>query len=269
MLQVRLTSALLLIPVVVFFVYYGGFLFALFLGIVAALALNEFFLMMARQGDHPLRLLAGGATALLILHGLLGIDTLDQAAIGLLVVGGLLWELAFYREGASMRSWALTIGGVLYISWPLSLGVAMRQIPGDGFAWVVLTAAAIWICDTGAYFTGRLLGGTLSRGRRFSPRWSPNKSWEGFFGGLGVRIVGTTLLGHWLLALVWWQGVLLGLLLGLAAIYGDLAESMVKRRVGVKDSGTLIPGHGGLLDRVDSILFGAVVVYFFTQWVVY
>lgn len=269
MLSIRVASALLLLPVVLFFVYYGGILFALFIGIIAALALNEFFTMMVHEGETPLRALGGASTALLILNGLLQEPTLIVAAVGLLVFGGLLWELLFYHEGASMQGWAMTMAGVFYIGWPLSLAVALRELPADGLTWVVLTAAAIWLCDTGAYFSGRLLGGKLSGGRRFSPRWSPNKTWEGFFGGLLMALAATTALSHWFLALPLWQGSALGLVLGLAGVYGDLSESMLKRRVGVKDSGNLIPGHGGILDRIDSILVGAVVAYLFALWVVY
>jgi phosphatidate cytidylyltransferase len=130
-------------------------------------------------------------------------------------------------------------------------------------------AVSIWACDTGAYVTGRFLGGRFSGERKFSPRWSPNKTWEGVVGGIVASIIVGTLLSARFLGLPVWQGVLLGLLLGPTAIAGDLAESMVKRRVGVKDSGDLIPGHGGMLDRIDSILFGAVVTYFFAVWVVY
>ncbi len=115
---------------------------------------------------------------------------------------------------------------------------------------------------------GRFLGRRFSGQRQFSARWSPNKTWEGFFSGLLLCLLATTLLAVWLLGLSPWEGALLGLALGPAAVFGDLAESMVKRRVGVKDSSDLIPGHGGMLDRIDSLLFGAVVVYFFARWLV-
>lgn len=268
MLTRRIISALLLIPVVGFFVYYGGILFALGIGIVAALALNEFFRMLARQGDRPLWLFGGGATALLLLSGLGLGDTLEAAAIALLVFGGLLWELGGPQENDYMRGWALTIAGVLYIGWPLGLAVALRELD-QGLWWVIITAVGIWSCDTGAYFGGRFLGGKLSGGRQFSARWSPNKTWEGFFGGVLLCLLVVSSLSIWLLALAPWQGLLFGILLGPAAVFGDLSESMLKRRVGVKDSGALIPGHGGMLDRIDSVLFGAIIAYFFANWFVY
>ena len=266
-------SAAVLIPIVVFFAYQGGFLFAIGIGLVAALALNEFFKMLSRQGDRPLRVLGGGATALLIINGLnIGdTETVAQAAIALLVFGGLLWELASYQEDRNLRGWALTIAGVFYIGWPLGLVVALRGLGDErtGFWWLVTMALGIWACDTGAYVIGRFLGGRFSGDRKFSPRWSPNKTWEGFFGGVLTCLLVTTALATSQLGLPIWKAALLGLILGPTAVFGDLAESMVKRNVGVKDSGDLIPGHGGMLDRVDSILFGAVIVYFFARWLVY
>lgn len=270
MLRTRLLSAFLLLPIIGFFVYSGGFLFAIMMGIIAALALREFFGMLSRQGDRPQWLLGGAATALLILDGLGLGATLFPAAVALLVFGGLLWELASYHEGVYMRGWALTIAGVLYIGWPLGLAVALREFQNpDGLLWCIVTALGIWGCDTGAYFGGRFFGGKLSGNRKFSARWSPNKTWEGFFGGTLVSLLLVSGLSLWLLKLDLWQAILFGLLLGPAAVFGDLAESMVKRRVGVKDSGDLIPGHGGMLDRVDSILFGVIVAYFFARWIVY
>lgn len=276
MLSVRILSVIALLPVVVFFAWYGGFLFAILIGIVAALALNEFSRMMERQGDHPLRALGGGATALLILNGLGMGETLLPAAIALVLFGGLVQQLASEVQDVSLRGWALTVAGVFYIGWPLSLAVAIRGLPGEGFGalslglwWVVIVATATWGCDSGAYFAGRFLGGKLSGGQKFSPRWSPNKSWEGVVGGILTSVLAVTLLGRWLVGLPLWQGILLGALIGIACVTGDLAESMVKRRVGVKDSGDLIPGHGGMLDRIDSTLFTTVVAYFFIVWVVY
>nr|MBA3534403.1 CDP-archaeol synthase [Ardenticatenales bacterium] len=95
------------------------------------------------------------------------------------------------------------------------------------------------------------------------------KTWEGFFGGVLVGLLVTIYTSTQWIGLELWQGILFGILLGPSAVFGDLAESMLKRRVGVKDSGDLIPGHGGMLDRIDSILFGAIVAYFFANWFVY
>ncbi len=275
MLRTRILSTILLVPAVALFVYLGNPLFALLMGIVAALALNEFSKLLIKQGDRPLRIIGGGATALLILYGLGLGQMLLLAAIALVVFGGLLSDLYNEKEDAYLRGWASTIAGVLYIGFPLSLAVTIRDFQNpDGLLWCILTALGVWGCDTGAYFAGRFFGGKLFGARRFSPRWSPNKTWEGFIGGcllslLAIYIFGVYIMPIYGTGLFWWQALILGVLMGPVTAWGDLAESMVKRRVGVKDSGDLIPGHGGMLDRIDSMLFGIVLVYFFARWVVY
>lgn len=270
MLHQRIKSALVLLPIIILLMYRGGFLFALMIGLVAALALNEFFRMLSQDDEQPLILIGGAATSLFILNGLGLGDFLLPAGLAVVTIGGLLWELVAHKENDYMRGWALTIAGVLYIGWPLSLVPAIRgfQEP-DGLYWLIVAAIGTWGCDSGAYVFGRLYGGKFSGSRRFSARWSPNKTWEGFFGGLLTCLLLTAFFSSWLLDFVLWQAILFGLLLGPAAVFGDLAESMLKRRVGVKDSGTLIPGHGGMLDRIDSTLFAAVVVYFFAKWIIY
>jgi phosphatidate cytidylyltransferase len=270
MLRTRVISTLILLPAVVLFVYLGNPLFALLMGVIAALALNEFSNLLIEQGDRPLRVIGGGATALLILYGLGVGETLLPAALALVVFGGLLSDLAYEKDDAYLRGWALTIAGVLYIGFPLGLAVAIRDFQNpDGLVWCILTAVGVWSSDTGAYFAGRFLGGKLFGDRKFSPRWSPNKTWEGFLGGCLLSLIAVYLIGIYVLGLAWWQALLLGAGMGPISAWGDLAESMVKRRVGVKDSGDLIPGHGGMLDRIDSMLFGIVWVFFFAQWMVY
>jgi phosphatidate cytidylyltransferase len=102
----------------------------------------------------------------------------------------------------------------------------------------------------------------------FFTRISPHKTWEGAIGGFVAGTVATMVAGH-LLGLVLWQGLALGAVLVLGVTLGDLAESLVKRQVGVKDSGALIPGHGGMLDRIDSLIFAGVIVYYFVTWIVH
>jgi phosphatidate cytidylyltransferase len=249
----------------------GNPVFALLIAIVAAFALHEFSQLLIKQGDRPLRIIGGGATALLILSPLdPRLRLLWPAAIALVTFGGLLSDLANERDDPYLRGWASTIAGVLYIGFPLSLAVAIRDFQNpDGLLWCILTALGVWASDTGAYFAGRFFGGKLFGERRFSVRWSPKKTWEGFLGGCLLSLLWVLLFGVYVMGLPWWQMLVLGTLMGPAAAWGGLAESMVKRRVGVKDSGDLIPGHGGMLDRLDSMLFGIVLVYFFAQWIVY
>jgi phosphatidate cytidylyltransferase len=151
--------------------------------------------------------------------------------------------------------------GLLYL--PLLLGhlVLLRMLP-DGKEWVFLTLLAVMSCDTFAYFVGVRFGR-----RKLYPAVSPNKSREGGIGGLlgavaAVLLAKLTFLGQ----IGYPEGILLGLLLGCAGQTGDLFESLLKRACGVKDSGNIIPGHGGLLDRLDSLLFAFPVTYYAARY---
>jgi phosphatidate cytidylyltransferase len=131
---------------------------------------------------------------------------------------------------------------------------------------VLTVLPAIWLADSGAYFIGTKWGKN-----KMAPRLSPKKSWQGYFGGILVAVIGTPLLvmayslgpaSEVTLA----RAAIIGLFMGVFPTLGDLAESMFKRQVGVKDSGTLLPGHGGIFDRIDSWLWGAVIGYYLIIW---
>jgi phosphatidate cytidylyltransferase len=162
-------------------------------------------------------------------------------------------------------SWAWTIAGILYVGWLLSYWVALRGLD-DGRNWVFFALFITFASDTSAFFVGRALGK-----HHLAPRISPGKTWEGavagVFGAILVSLlfVLPTPLG---LPLSWWQAILLGLVVSVFGQLGDLVESLFKRNMGVKEASKLIPGHGGALDRIDSIVFAGVVVYYYVIWVV-
>ena len=174
---------------------------------------------------------------------------------------------AFAREDPrdGVVAWVATVFGAVYvglIAFVLHLAAAAPAVPGDAQlhvlsaaqGWILLLVLGVWSFDTGAYLVGRQIGR-----HKFLTHISPSKSVEGVVGGL----VATTLVTCLMLAglgQVWLGGLVLGPLIGFAAQAGDLAESMLKRAAGAKDSGTLIPGHGGILDRIDSFLFAGPVV---------
>ncbi len=170
----------------------------------------------------------------------------------------ILLMLGSRREGIFI-TWAWTIVGIIYAGWLLSLLVALRLDAGRG--WVFLALFATFGSDTAAFFVGRALGK-----HRLAPRISPAKTWEGAVAGVfGAVIVSLlfTLPTPVSLPLSYGQAVLLGLLVSVFGQFGDLAESLLKRNMGVKESGGLLPGHGGVLDRMDSIVFAGAVVYFY------
>jgi phosphatidate cytidylyltransferase len=155
------------------------------------------------------------------------------------------------------------MAGILYVGWLLSYLVALRGLD-NGRNWVFFALFTTFASDTAAFFVGRALGK-----RRLAPQISPGKTWEGAIGGVfGAIIVSlffilpTPLTLH----LNWGQAILLGLLVSIFGQLGDLVESLFKRNMGAKDSGRLLPGHGGMLDRMDSIIFAGIVVYYYVIW---
>ncbi len=170
------------------------------------------------------------------------------------------------REKA-FGDWAWTIVGALYVGWMLSYWLNLRGLE-DGRNWVYLAMLTTFANDTGAFFIGR------SRGKhKLAPTISEAKTWEGAIGGLICAILGSLVIAMVLnlispFTFLYWQIILLGFLVGLFAQLGDLVESLLKRNTGLKESGNLLPGHGGILDRFDSLIFVGVVVYYYVIWVV-
>jgi len=170
------------------------------------------------------------------------------------------------REGA-FRNWAWTIAGALYVGWMLSYWLNLRGLE-DGRNWVYLAMLTTFANDTGAFFIGRAKGK-----HRLAPAISESKTREGAIGGLVCAVLGAMLIATVLnvispFAFKYWQIILLGFLVGVFAQLGDLVESLLKRNMGVKESGNLLPGHGGILDRFDSLIFVGAMVYYYVIWVV-
>jgi len=204
-----------------------------------------------------LPLLAGFALA----PGLPG----GQAAVGpLMALAGALFLLlaghllTYGRSPQALAEMGATALALLYVPFLVGHLVWLRLLP-QGEWWLLWLLLVIFAGDTGAFYTGRTFGR-----RKLAPRVSPGKTWEGTLGGLAASVAAGWLLGSRLLPQVPWAYLLpLSLLLGLVGVLGDLFESMLKRLAQVKDAGSLLPGHGGILDRLDSLAFaGPVVLYF-------
>jgi phosphatidate cytidylyltransferase len=257
----RTISAVVLLPLVLSAIYKGGDLFLVLVGLVLGLAVFEFVQLMAHGDFRPALLFSWGfmCTGLLIARDPSG-AWLRPAIAGLLG-GALVWQLFQAQSVAPTADWALTAVGGLYIGWMGGHLVALREV-SDGIRWLLLSLVITWSADTGAYLVGSTWGQ-----RKLAPRLSPGKTIEGTLGGWGTGIVVGGLLAG-LLDLGILHGLVMGVLIGIASPLGDLGISMMKRQVGVKDSGRLIPGHGGMLDRIDSILFTVVIGFYYVQWVV-
>jgi phosphatidate cytidylyltransferase len=260
-LRKRLGSAALLIALVIAIIFCGGWI--AFAGALVFLFLGawEMSAMLARRGWRPQMLISIALGADFLLAAMFPQQRL------LIISGGISGSVilsftTFLMAGESfenaLRDWALTLAIPLYLGWPLALFVALRGpafgLGSTGFWWTLSVFAMVWGNDTGAYLTGHFFGKT-----KLAPRISPAKTWEGFAGGLAIAIIGAFIFSI-ALHLPWYASLTMGVFTAIAATLGDLAESMLKRGAGVKDSGQLIPGHGGALDRLDSLLFAVMVV---------
>lgn len=149
-----------------------------------------------------------------------------------------------------------------YVALLLAIAVLRRDQGSDGPGYVLVTLMFAWLADSGGYFAGRFLGK-----RKLYPRVSPNKTWEGFFGAIAGALVAACLAHFiYLRSLPLVDGLVLGAVCGVMGQLGDLAESLLKRSTAVKDSGQLLPGHGGMLDRVDALLVVGPLVWMYTVW---
>lgn len=243
-------------------VWLGGPVFAAFALVVALGALHEFF---ALTGAPRHLQWAGYATALLAVVLAWAASPAERALLLALAAGLIMSAVAALtmedREGITGRV-AIILMGAMYVALPAGVLVLSRDLP-DGAGVIVNLLVGVWVFDTASYLSGRAWGR-----RKIAPRTSPNKTWEGFIGGLVGGTAAVWFAGLYMDWINWWQSIVIGLAICLAAYAGDLFESMIKRDVGVKDSGTILAGHGGVLDRFDSMLFASLAGYFLTTWMV-
>jgi phosphatidate cytidylyltransferase len=259
MLRTRVITTLVALPVVIGVVYVGRLWFLLAVGAGALAAGWEFGRMMKKGGYHTTPFFTLGLIALLLYDGYRPGLRLLSLILTLTLLLSLTWQLFRYSL-APTTDWALTIAGGLYIGWGLAHLVALRQF-ADGLAWVWLALLPTWGADTFAYFVGRTWGR-----HKLWPRHSPKKTWEGLLGSIGGGMFGAAIVAHFS-NLTWTSALVIGAIVPIVGLFGDLSISMMKRQVRVKDSSNLIPGHGGFLDRIDSLLFVSMVVYYYALWV--
>ncbi|MBI5189970.1 MAG: phosphatidate cytidylyltransferase [Nitrospirae bacterium] len=269
----RIASAAVLIPLVYLLVWHGSpFQFYIAVLCMASVGIYEFYRMFNNSGYHP-QTMAGMLAGLLVVTGFYigAVNEGDVAYVfspGVMVAGAFVFALIcrLFSErdtNGAMVDVALTFTGVIYVAWLSAYLVLLKTWDMGGVAGrelVFLLLLVTWATDTGAYFAGSKFGR-----HKLYPKISPKKSVEGAAGGL-LGAVGTAVLcRYWFFtSLTMHDAVAIGLILGIVGQVGDLAESMIKRSARVKDSGALIPGHGGMLDRVDSLLLNAPALYYYT-----
>jgi len=273
MMRKRVFSALVGLPILGFLVWYGGLTFLIFCTGVIIVSLFEFYDMLHSKGIRTLRITGVIFAIVLCLCAYWGKTEYMNASLTFILILFLSLQLLAREPRASVANLSNTLLGLLYIGWLFSYLIVLRKLPMGKeclFALLLIT----WIGDSGAYIVGTKWGR-----HKLIPRISPKKSIEGAGGGLVSSLL-AALLTRWLfitpLASRWFNPldlsithyVVLGLLLGTVGQVGDLAESLLKRDAKVKDSSRIIPGHGGFLDVIDSLLFTAPVMYYYTIYVI-
>ena len=269
MLVKRLLVTIVLLPLGMAAILAGGWYFTALVAVFMGLAAWEYVTLFRTGGLKPsIVLVVGGTLLILIGRKINGFESAPWL-ISLLVLLSMTYHLVAYERGRDQAGtdFAVTLGGMFYIGWIGAYFISLRNLP-EGRWWILVVLPAVWFADSGAYFIGKRFGRHL-----LSPRLSPKKTWEGYLGGILVGVVLTALF-----AAVWrWgagpnsaitplRGALVGLVMGILPTLGDLGESIIKRQMGVKDSGNILPGHGGAFDRVDSWLWAVVIGYYMIYW---
>lgn len=255
----RLITALLLLALIVPAVLFGGVIYFLLVGFFTVTATWEYVQMFKAARFLPSAWIAiGGSFLLLAVRAFLPAWT--DSVFTVLILVAMTYHLVAYECGRheAALDFVITIGGFTYLGWIAGYIIALRELPLGGW-WVMIVFPVVWLTDSGAYLIGARYGT-----HKMLQRLSPKKSWEGFAAGVfmgtfygGFLAYAFTRFGPLHISI--WQGALLGLILSSVTTLGDLGESMLKRLGNIKDSGTFLPGHGGAFDRIDSLIWAAVI----------
>ncbi|MES2464300.1 MAG: phosphatidate cytidylyltransferase [Armatimonadota bacterium] len=293
-LLVRLISSFIGIPLLLVLVFaegssrYPALPFTFAVSVCAVVGALEYFRGLRLRGFQPNEALA--LIAIILLQFAAWNFSRDKvtgflpALIALLVISTLIYEVASH-EKEPIANIGVTFFGVVYVGWLFSYLIFLRSLPGEAFgilpdsltaflrllhfwvpkptfgAWIVTYVFAVtWSTDAGAYFVGMRFGK-----HKLAPRLSPKKTVEGSIGGIVAACVMSLLWGAGI-HLPWWHCLILGPIIGILGQIGDLCESALKRDIGVKDFGMVLPGHGGILDRFDSLLFTAPIAFYYLQY---
>ncbi len=263
--KTRAITALFFVIAVLASILVNGYVFAVFTVVLSAYCLGEFYRIVADETARPGRFL--GLVVAVCLFGLyaahrLGLLPVEALWIGVPLFAALFIAPLYQKQEKPFVGIALTLLGVVYVALPFvaffSLG--FRAGPAYDYRIPLGFMLILWGNDTGAYLVGRFVG----RHRLFE-RISPKKTWEGLAGGIALALATALVLAHYFPVLATWQWASMALIISFFGTYGDLVESMLKRSQQVKDSGALLPGHGGLLDRFDGLLLAAPAVLAFLE----
>ena len=266
MLTQRIITAIIGLPLLIAAIWLGTPWFTILVAAMAVLGSLEFYRMSNLINVQPITYFGVAWVLLLVLSPYCPYSATTPFLITSATVISLIWILFRSPKKQAFSNWAWTIAGILYIGWMLSHWVGLRILE-NGREWVFFAALTTVASDTSAFFVGRACGK-----HPLAPTISPGKTWEGAIGGLLGAIIASLILRAiftlpiFFLPINYWQTALLGGTVSIFAQFGDLTESLLKRNTGTKDAGKLLPGHGGILDRLDSVIFSGVVVYYFVEF---
>ncbi len=260
----RVYSALVLLPLLyVLTRYLPPAAFFILVTAAVLLAQWEFLALFIEKNHLPSHALVGFTGTGLLLIAIQWPAMIDfSLALWITLLGLLCYQVGFAPQGIRHLSMLILLFGILYVGYTLGHFLLLRN-QQDGALLVLFVLLVTWAGDAAAYYVGKTWGS-----RPMAPRLSPNKTVEGFLGGLAVAPLIAWIAHLWFLPVITpVDCLILGILFTALGLLGDLSESALKRQAGVKDSGTLIPGHGGILDRVDSLLLNAPVFYYYMEFV--
>ena len=267
MFRKRLIVSIFMVPIVIGVAVMGDIVFTLAITLVMGLAAWEFWRMFKNGGYAPSAVLLIGGTVVLTIRNAIPSLSLEFM-LTLLVLITMSFHVLAFEQGkkSAALDFCITFGGILYLGLLGGYLVMLRDLP-DGFWWLLVVLPAAWFADLGGYFLGRRFGK-----HPLAPRLSPKKTWEGYFGGILLGVLGTGLMGAlWHMRvpqITFSSGFIIGGLLSLILPLGDLGESLFKRQFEIKDSSNIIPGHGGVLDRIDTWIWAAAIGYYIVRYIV-
>jgi len=258
----RLIVVAILVPTLILFSFLGEWPFTVFILVIVGLAAYELWRLFHNGGYSPSLLVIGISVPLAIILRHLFEFNYSDLWLTVVILCAMFYHVIQQEKGGKTAAidFFITVGGTLYLGWLGSYAVSIRDLDG-GLFWILLVLTIISMADTGAYAIGRAFGK-----HKMLPLVSPQKSWEGYLGGIVTGI-----LVGWGLAALWHNftpsilpvhGILLGVAISILAPLGDFGESMIKRQFNVKDSSTVLLDHGGFLDRIDSALWAVAIGYY-------
>jgi phosphatidate cytidylyltransferase len=256
----RILTSLVATPVVLVCVYFGGVPFLILLLGLALFAVNEFYNLMMKKGYFPAYYVGNLITLFFIVFAHYALkrnwEPAQSAILTLAAAAALISGIFLKREKDTIVDIAVTVLGMIYVGWFFSYLIFIRSLTEHG-GYLFFLLFTVWAMDIAAYLSGIVFGHTP-----LMPSISPKKTWEGAIAGFLVCLIAAGIFS-WTAQLEIWHALILGALIGVFGQVSDLIESLIKRDAGVKDSSNLFPGHGGVLDRIDSFILTGPLMYYY------